>query len=167
MRIRLCFILWILLEVSSQPWIIREAETRSEVAAVEAHAAMAAMDTVDAGSIVKLEHVNLVIGDLDIAQAFYIQGLGLYADPNVPANTRNNTIWANLGSQQFHLQLQTPEFPFPPQVRHQHFPLCEHVDIRNWDWHARAPHCRRRIHTHYAWLHADNIGLYRVGVSRP
>jgi hypothetical protein len=46
------------------------------------------------GGIAHLEHINLVVGDKDITEAFYFTGLGLTRDPQRPAG---RTIWANAG----------------------------------------------------------------------
>ena len=49
----------------------------------------------DANGIVWLEHLNLVVGDMEMAKQFYVEFLGLSIDTNVKH--------FNLGQQQFHL----------------------------------------------------------------
>eukprot|EP00956_Cyclotella_meneghiniana_P022274 scaffold41892_cov79-Cyclotella_meneghiniana.AAC.3 len=49
----------------------------------------------DANGIVWLEHLNLVVGDMEMAKQFYVEFLGLTIDTNVKH--------FNLGQQQFHL----------------------------------------------------------------
>ena len=51
--------------------------------------------SLNTGGIVWLEHLNLVVGDMDIAKKFYIDLLGLSQD--------DNQKHVNLGQQQFHL----------------------------------------------------------------
>ena len=55
----------------------------------------------DVGSIVKLEHVNVLIPDQQAATLFYIAGLGLTRDPYLMTSTDN--MWVNVGANQFHL----------------------------------------------------------------
>eukprot|EP00040_Diaphanoeca_grandis_P028589 m.165882 g.165882 ORF g.165882 m.165882 type:complete len:352 (-) comp31402_c0_seq1:194-1249(-) len=73
------------------------------------------------GELLWLEHVNLVVdNDLKseksgntMIQLFYFEGLGLTSDP---AKSFGNTVWANVGDQQFHLVKGTAEET--PQVIH-------------------------------------------------
>lgn len=58
--------------------------------------------TQDVGNLLGLEHVNLVITDRDLADRFYISGLGFTRDPYTDLGLFGTT-WVNLGSQQFHL----------------------------------------------------------------
>lgn len=57
----------------------------------------------DVHGIVWLEHLNLVVGDMEIAKQFYVEFLGLSIDTNVKH--------FNLGQQQFHLAANSD----PPQ----------------------------------------------------
>ena len=58
--------------------------------------------TQDVGNVLGLEHVNLVVPDRDIADRFYITGLGFTRDAYMDLGMIGTT-WVNLGSQQFHL----------------------------------------------------------------
>jgi hypothetical protein len=49
---------------------------RGRTAAIEAHAAMRLLDTLDVGHMMKLEHINLGVGNKDTARIFYADGLG-------------------------------------------------------------------------------------------
>ncbi len=60
--------------------------------------------TQDVGNILGLEHVNLVVPDRELAERFYVSGLGLTRDPYVDLGLFGTT-WVNLGAQQFHLVL--------------------------------------------------------------
>lgn len=53
----------------------------------------------DLGGIVWLEHVNLVVGDMNTASKFYVDFLGMTSERE--ANPKSNHF--NLGQQQFHL----------------------------------------------------------------
>ena len=54
--------------------------------------------SLDLGGIVWLEHLNLVVGDMDTAKKFYIDFLGFTAERD---NLKSNHY--NIGQQQFHL----------------------------------------------------------------
>jgi len=56
----------------------------------------------DVGNILGLEHVNLTITDRDLANRFYVSGLGFTYDPYIDLGSFGTT-WVNLGSQQMHL----------------------------------------------------------------
>ncbi len=58
--------------------------------------------TQDVGNVLGMEHVNLAITDRDIADRFYISGLGFTRDPYIDLGIYGTT-WVNLGSQQMHL----------------------------------------------------------------
>ena len=82
-------------------------------------AARAAATAVDgATGLVWLEHVNIVVGDREKAEAFYFEeGLGCSRDPSKPGGPGSSgTMWANLGSQQFHLAEEAADDP-PQAVR--------------------------------------------------
>jgi len=53
------------------------------------------------GNIVLMEHINIDITDQSIASIFYLEGLGLTRDPYKRIGT--DTMWVNVGYQQFHL----------------------------------------------------------------
>lgn len=55
----------------------------------------------DVGNILMMEHVNVLVPDQQLAQIFYISGLGLTRDPYMMVGQDN--MWANAGKQQFHL----------------------------------------------------------------
>lgn len=58
--------------------------------------------------VVWLEHVNLVTGGRELAEVFYLEGLGLTRDPT--RDPASSVMWVNVGSrQQFHLQDPTKE----------------------------------------------------------
>ena len=65
---------------------------------VEAQEAAAVAPT---GAILLLEHLNLTYVDRTATETFFFDGLGLTRDPTRPVD--GSTIWANLGTQQFHL----------------------------------------------------------------
>mmetsp|Transcript_45176 Transcript_45176/g.109330 ORF Transcript_45176/g.109330 Transcript_45176/m.109330 type:complete len:371 (-) Transcript_45176:408-1520(-) len=52
--------------------------------------------SLDLSGILWLEHINLIVGDLDLAAAFYLDFLGFSRDPS-------KSFHINLGQQQFHL----------------------------------------------------------------
>ena len=85
-------------------------------ATLAARAAEAAVD--GATGLVWLEHVNIVVGDRATAEAFYFEeGLGCSRDPSKPGGPGSSgTMWANLGSQQFHLAEEAADDP-PQAVR--------------------------------------------------
>lgn len=58
--------------------------------------------TQDVGNILGVEHVNIAITDRDVADRFYVSGLGFTRDPYIDLGIRGTT-WVNLGSQQMHL----------------------------------------------------------------
>ena len=55
----------------------------------------------DVGNILMMEHVNVLVPNQQLAQIFYISGLGLTRDPYMMVGQDN--MWANAGKQQFHL----------------------------------------------------------------
>jgi catechol 2,3-dioxygenase-like lactoylglutathione lyase family enzyme len=55
----------------------------------------------DLGNIVGLEHVNLRVPDQQLANLFYVVGLGLTRDPYL--NVADTNMWINVGRSQFHL----------------------------------------------------------------
>jgi hypothetical protein len=63
--------------------------------------------TQDVGNILMLEHVNVTVPDQQLAQTFYIAGLGLTRDPYMMVGPDN--MWANIGQQQFHLPTRSPQ----------------------------------------------------------
>ena len=63
-------------------------------------AALAGDDSMDAPGVVWFEHINLLVGDREIAEAFYFDVLGCTEDPS-------SSFHANLGQQQFHLGVPT------------------------------------------------------------
>jgi len=71
------------------------------------------------GSLLWLEHVNLVVGERALAEKFYFeQGLGCTRDPSKPGGSTQTTgtMWANIGWQQFHLAETAHDEP-PQAVR--------------------------------------------------
>ena len=58
--------------------------------------------TQDVGNVLGMEHVNLAITDRDLADRFYVSGLGFTRDPYIDLGLYGTT-WVNLGSQQLHL----------------------------------------------------------------
>mmetsp|Transcript_32931 Transcript_32931/g.102053 ORF Transcript_32931/g.102053 Transcript_32931/m.102053 type:complete len:219 (+) Transcript_32931:302-958(+) len=79
--------------------------------------AAAAQQSNDRG-LLWLEHVNIVVGRRDLAERFYFEeGLGCFTDPAKPRTPgAKGTMWANLGSQQFHLAEEADDDP-PQAVR--------------------------------------------------
>lgn len=63
--------------------------------------------TQDVGNVLGLEHVNLTVPDRDLAERFYVTGLGFTRDPYMDLGLYGIT-WVNLGSQQMHL-IHTPQ----------------------------------------------------------
>jgi hypothetical protein len=61
----------------------------------------------DLGNITALEHVNVTIPDQRLATLFYVVGMGFTRDPYLTVGDEN--MWANVGSQQFHLPTRTPQ----------------------------------------------------------
>jgi catechol 2,3-dioxygenase-like lactoylglutathione lyase family enzyme len=55
----------------------------------------------DVGNILMMEHVNVTVPDQQMAQTFYVAGLGLTRDPYMMVGPEY--MWANVGQQQFHL----------------------------------------------------------------
>lgn len=55
----------------------------------------------DVGNIAFLEHVNLVLPDLDLATQFFVNTLGFTRDPFIEHGP--DLVWINVGRQQFHL----------------------------------------------------------------
>ena len=55
------------------------------------------------GNITQLEHVNLRVPDLGIADIFFVHGLGLTRDPYIDLGPE--LVWFNVGRQQFHIPL--------------------------------------------------------------
>jgi len=60
----------------------------------------------DLGNIVALEHVNLRVPDQQLANLFYVVGLGLTRDPYL--NVADTNMWINVGRSQFHLPRGEP-----------------------------------------------------------
>jgi catechol 2,3-dioxygenase-like lactoylglutathione lyase family enzyme len=60
----------------------------------------------DLGNIVGLEHVNLRVPDQQLANLFYVVGLGLTRDPYL--NVADVNMWINVGRSQFHLPRGEP-----------------------------------------------------------
>ena len=61
----------------------------------------------DVGNVQLLEHVNVTVPDQGLAAMFYVTGLGFTRDPYIDFGTFN--MWVNLGDQQFHLPVSTPQ----------------------------------------------------------
>jgi hypothetical protein len=61
----------------------------------------------DVGNILMMEHVNVTIPDQQMAQKFYVAGLGLTRDPYMMVGPEN--MWVNVGQQQFHLPTRDTE----------------------------------------------------------
>lgn len=61
----------------------------------------------DLGNIVALEHVNVTVPNQEVANRFYIDGLGLTRDPYMM--TGPNIMWVNVGRSQFHLPASTAQ----------------------------------------------------------
>lgn len=61
----------------------------------------------DLGNITALEHVNVTIPDQRLATVFYVMGMGFTRDPYL--NVGDENMWANVGSQQFHLPTRAPQ----------------------------------------------------------
>jgi len=61
----------------------------------------------DLGNIVALEHVNVTVPNQELANRFYIDGLGLTRDPYMM--TGPNIMWVNVGRSQFHLPASTAQ----------------------------------------------------------
>ena len=59
------------------------------------------------GNITALEHVNVTIPDQRLATLFYVVGMGFTRDPYLSVGDEN--MWANVGSQQFHLPTRAPQ----------------------------------------------------------
>lgn len=59
------------------------------------------------GSIVSLEHVNVMVPDQLLATLFYVTGLGLTRDPYMMTGLGN--MWINIGRSQFHLPTGGPQ----------------------------------------------------------
>lgn len=57
--------------------------------------------TDNVGNITAFEHVNVTVPDLDVATAFYVNGLGFTRDPFIEHGP--DLIWINVGRQQFHI----------------------------------------------------------------
>lgn len=61
------------------------------------------------GNFLFFDHVNMQVTDHRVATLFFIEGLGLTRDPYRNVGVRN--MWANVGTQQFHLPIgQPPRF---------------------------------------------------------
>jgi hypothetical protein len=59
------------------------------------------------GNIVHFEHVNVTVPDPQIANIFWIMGMGFTRDPYLMVGVDN--MWANIGMQQFHLPTREPQ----------------------------------------------------------
>ena len=70
---------------------------------VQDSSAVIQKQSLDLGGIVWLEHLNLVVGDMDTAKKFYIDFLGFTAERE--HNPKSNHY--NIGQQQFHLAAAT------------------------------------------------------------
>ncbi len=68
---------------------------------------LAAVAAEDMGNLVFLEHVNVTIPDYEIANIFYILGLGFTRDPHFIVGPDN--MWVNIGTTQFHLPAASPQ----------------------------------------------------------
>lgn len=66
------------------------------------------------GGLVWVEHLNIVVGERSLAERFYFDGLGCTRDPS--RHPTKGTMWANVGSQQFHLAEESEDDP-PQAVR--------------------------------------------------
>jgi hypothetical protein len=60
----------------------------------------------DLGNVVGLEHVNVRAPDQQLANLFYVVGLGLTRDPYL--NVADTNMWINVGRNQFHLPRGEP-----------------------------------------------------------
>jgi hypothetical protein len=66
-------------------------------------ASLTADSAQDVGNIVFLEHVYLVVPDLEVARLFYGEGLGLTHDPGTLGGSHRsgmNVVHYNIGKQQ-------------------------------------------------------------------
>ena len=82
----------------------RHAVPSNAEAPVAATAAAAAADAAqDVGNIIFLEHVYMLVPDLEVARLFYGEGLGLTHDPGTLGGTHRtgmNVVHYNIGKQQ-------------------------------------------------------------------
>jgi hypothetical protein len=62
-------------------------------------AAAAADRSLDLGGVLFFEHINLIVGERQVAEVFYFDLLGL-------TRQKGASFHCNLGQQQFHLQVQ-------------------------------------------------------------
>ncbi|KAJ1453699.1 hypothetical protein M885DRAFT_523966 [Pelagophyceae sp. CCMP2097] len=96
-------------QATVKPWAL-ESEELATLCCTAADARAGDCD----GGLLWLEHINIVVGDRATAERFYFEdGLGCMRDPRKPggASSPAGTMWANLGSQQFHLAEQGPGDP--------------------------------------------------------
>jgi len=64
----------------------------------------------DIGNILGMEHLNVCVPNQELAQTFYVAGLGFTRDPYMMVGPEN--MWVNVGQQQFHLPTRDPQvFP--------------------------------------------------------
>ena len=64
----------------------------------------------DIGNILGMEHLNVCVPNQELAQTFYVAGLGFTRDPYMMVGPEN--MWVNVGQQQFHLPTREPQvFP--------------------------------------------------------
>jgi catechol 2,3-dioxygenase-like lactoylglutathione lyase family enzyme len=69
--------------------------------------------TQDVGNILGMEHLNVTVPNQELAQTFYVAGLGFTRDPYMMVGPEN--MWVNVGQQQFHLPTNTPQV-FPGHI---------------------------------------------------
>mmetsp|Transcript_11772 Transcript_11772/g.25501 ORF Transcript_11772/g.25501 Transcript_11772/m.25501 type:complete len:1291 (+) Transcript_11772:205-4077(+) len=62
----------------------------------------------DVSCFAQLDHVYLLVADLRVAAAFYVDALGLTPDPHMPTSCFGRALWLNHGRQQLRLML-SPE----------------------------------------------------------
>lgn len=64
-------------------------------------------NSLEAGNVVALEHVNVGVADQRVAFHFYVDGLGFVRDKEYQTGLEN--MWVNLGPTQFHLPTGTAQ----------------------------------------------------------
>lgn len=69
--------------------------------------------TQDVGNILGMEHLNVTVPNQELAQTFYVAGLGFTRDPYMMVGPDN--MWVNVGQQQFHLPTREPQV-FPGHI---------------------------------------------------
>lgn len=66
----------------------------------------------DVGNILGLEHITVQVPNQELAQVFYLVGMGFTRDPYLMVGP--DKMWINVGQQQFHLPTSSPQvFPGP------------------------------------------------------